>query len=70
MIGVKVNTLGSDRGDMEVFGVGRYAVGLNTEWYKFPTFKNNYVWTADETEGSEKDESFNFPIEGMVVGLY
>lgn len=68
-VGIKVNLLGDDRGEMQVYETGRYGVGMNTEWHKFPTFRQNYVWTKNPAEGSEKDESFSFPIEGMVVGV-
>jgi len=68
-VGIKVDLLGGDRGEMQIFETGRYGKGLNTEWHKFPTFKQNYVWTQDANEGSKNDESFTFPIEGMVVGL-
>ncbi|TON47649.1 transposase, partial [Vibrio parahaemolyticus] len=57
-VGIKVNLLGGDKGvQAEEVGVGRYWVGVNEELYSFPTFSQNYVWTASETEGSENDES-------------
>ena len=58
-VGVKVYLLGGEKGvDSEELGVGRYYIGINEELYLFPTFKQNYVWTADEREGSESNESF------------
>ena len=69
-VGVKVYLLGGDKGvDSEELGVGRYWIGINEELYLFPTFQQNYVWTADERDGSENDESFTFQTkEGMQVG--
>jgi regulator of protease activity HflC (stomatin/prohibitin superfamily) len=50
-------------------GVGRYWVGFNEELFLFPTFEQNYAWTADKREGSRNDESFTFQTkEGMKVG--
>ncbi|HFU0228925.1 TPA: SPFH domain-containing protein [Vibrio parahaemolyticus] len=68
-VGIKVNLLGGDKGvQAEEVGVGRYWVGMNEELYSFPTFSQNYVWTASETEGSENDESISFQtIEGLAV---
>jgi regulator of protease activity HflC (stomatin/prohibitin superfamily) len=60
-VGIKVYLLGNDKGvDSEELGVGRYYIGINQELYLFPTFQQNYVWTANRTEGSETDESFTF----------
>jgi regulator of protease activity HflC (stomatin/prohibitin superfamily) len=60
-VGVKVFLLGGDKGvDSEELGVGRYWIGWNEELYLFPTFMQNYVWTADSRVGSETDESISF----------
>ena len=69
-VGVKVHLLGTKKGvNQEELGVGRYWIGWNEELYIFPTFTQNYVWTQDEKEGSENDESITFQtIEGMAVG--
>ena len=69
-VGIKVYLLGKDKGvDTEELSVGRYFIGINEELYLFPTFKQNYSWTADTREGSEQDESFTFQTkEGMEVG--
>lgn len=69
-VGVKVYLLGKEKGvDTEELSVGRYWIGMNEELYLFPTFKQNYVWTADEREGSPNDESFTFQTaEGLEVG--
>lgn len=68
-VGVKVNTLGSDKGvDTEVLGVGRYWLGWNEELYLFPTFMQNYVWTAAADEGSPNNESISFQTaDGMTA---
>ena len=69
-VGVKYYLLGSDKGvDSEELSPGRYWIGINEELYLFPTFKQNYVWTKDNQEGSENDESFSFQTEqGLEVG--
>ena len=68
-VGIKVNLLGGEKGvDTEELGPGRYWVGINEELYVFPTFTQNYVWTADSAEGSTADESLSFQtVEGMTV---
>jgi len=68
-VGVKVYLLGTDKGvDSEELGLGRYWIGINEELYLFPTFKQNYVWTATPTEGSLNDESITFQTkEGLSV---
>lgn len=68
-VGIKVYLLGGNKGvESEQLGVGRYWIGMNEELYIFPTFTQNYVWTASETEGSPTDESITFQtVEGMSV---
>ncbi len=68
-VGVKVYLLGGDKGvDSEELGVGRYWIGMNEELYLFPTFMQNYEWTADSRPGSETDESISFQtVEGLTV---
>lgn len=68
-VGVKVNLLGGEKGvDSEVVGVGRYWIGWNEELYLFPTFMQNYVWTAGVDEGSPNDESISFQTaDGMTA---
>lgn len=56
-VGLKVNTLGSKQGEIEVYDVGRYWQGINTEWYRFPFFIQNYIYP----------EPFKFPINGGLV---
>ena len=69
-VGVKVYLLGGDKGvDSEELGTGRYWIGVNEDLFLFPTYTQNYVWTADVNEGSENDESITFQtFEGMQVG--
>lgn len=69
-VGLKAWELGSQKGEIEVFGVGRWAKNfVKASWTKYPTFKQNYVWTKDRAEGSPNDESFTFPIEGLIIGI-
>lgn len=70
-VGIKVNLLGGDKGvDSEVLGVGRYWIGVNEDLYIFPTFTQNYVWTADEREGSPENEELTFQTaEGMSASV-
>ena len=68
-VGLKVNLLGGDKGvDSDVLGVGRYWIGWNEDLYVFPTFMQNYVWTAGVDEGSPNDESISFQTaDGMTA---
>jgi regulator of protease activity HflC (stomatin/prohibitin superfamily) len=68
-VGVKVYLLGGNKGvDTEELGVGRYWIGWNEELYIFPTYTQNYVWSADSREGSPDDESITFQTkEGLSV---
>jgi regulator of protease activity HflC (stomatin/prohibitin superfamily) len=68
-VGIKFNLLGGDKGvDSEIVGVGRYWLGWNEELYLFPTFMQNYVWTAGADEGSPNDESISFQTaDGMTA---
>lgn len=68
-VGIRVDLVGGDQGEMTMFEPGRHALGLQTRWYQFPVFTQNYVWTQDRTEGSDSDESFSFPIEGLEIGV-
>lgn len=64
-VGVKAYLLGSDKGiDQEVLPPGRHWIGWNEELYLFPTFSQNYVWTAS----GGTDESISFGTrEGLSV---
>lgn len=60
-VGVKFDLYGGDKGVTgEVVGPGKYWLGINEEMYLFPTFTQNYVWTADRQDSSPDDESISF----------
>lgn len=68
--GIKVNLHGSERGVSETNIVtGRvYYNPWTTSIYEFPTFVQQYTWTADKAEGSPNDDSITFnSVEGVVV---
>ncbi len=68
-VGVMVHLNGGDKGVAnEVLLPGRYFVGWNTDLYPFPTFQQNYSWTASQHEGTATDESFSLQTsEGQTV---
>jgi len=68
--GVKVNKFGSEKGvETEEVGVGYVWLGITYSVYQFPTFTQNYVWTADSREGSTDDESITMQTkEGLTIG--
>lgn len=68
-VGIKVSNLGGDKGvGEEVLGTGWYWVGMTQTLYTFPTFMQNYVWSASANEGAAYDESFSFQtVEGLSV---
>lgn len=70
-VGIKVYLLGGSKGvDHEVLPVGRYWIGWNEQLYLFPTFQQNYVWSASHTEGHAVDESITFQTkEGMSINM-
>lgn len=60
-VGVKFDLYGGDKGVTgEVVGPGKYWLGWNEEMYLFPTFAQNYVWTAGSDQTSPTDESISF----------
>lgn len=60
-VGVKFDLYGGDKGVTgEVVGPGKYWLGWNEEMYLFPTFAQNYVWTAGNDLTSPADESITF----------
>lgn len=60
-VGVKFDLYGGSKGVTgEVVGPGRYWLGINEELYLFPTFSQNYVWTAGEDRESPTDQSITF----------
>jgi regulator of protease activity HflC (stomatin/prohibitin superfamily) len=69
-VGIKVNMHGQDKGvDSLPLVTGRvYYNPYTTRVYKFPTFIQQFTWTADRTEGSANDDSITFnSTEGVVV---
>jgi len=60
-VGIKFHLLGTDKGvDYEVLTPGRYHIGVNEELFRFPTYQQTKIWTADQREGSPNDDDFNF----------
>lgn len=60
-VGVMVDLYGEDKGtQIQPVGVGRYWVGIGEELHVFPTFTQNYVWTAGEDDTSPANESISF----------
>src|SRR5882672_2764198 len=60
-VGVKVNKYGSDSGvQNQVIQPGSTFQGWNTQVFLFPTFTQNYTWTASLDEGKAKNESIDF----------
>ena len=70
-VGVKVSLYGGDKGvNNKVVSVGRYWKGVNNEYYTFPTYQVNYVFTASADEGSPSNEEFTFQTkEGMECAM-
>jgi regulator of protease activity HflC (stomatin/prohibitin superfamily) len=68
-VGVKVNLYGGAKGvSNEVLGTGRWWIGPNASLYQFPTFQQNYPWTAAPQEGSKENESFDIQtLDGQTV---
>lgn len=71
-VAVKVNNYGSQR------GVADFPLHTGRVWYnpftedvhKFPTYQQNYLWTADERAESPVDESFTVnSIEGASLNF-
>lgn len=59
--GIKVDMLGSDRGEAYPIVTGRVWYNPYTyNVYQFPTFLQRVVWTRDPNEGSPDDESITF----------
>ena len=60
-VGIKVYLLGGSKGvDTEELAPGRYWIGFNEDLYLFPTFTQNYVWTAGNDPGSPNNEALSF----------
>jgi regulator of protease activity HflC (stomatin/prohibitin superfamily) len=65
-VGLVVNTLGSDKGAIEVKPIGRYWLGPNEDLYLFPTFKQTVTWQKEgkNGKGEDVDESISFQADG------
>lgn len=70
-VGVVINKWGSDKGiQKKEIGQGYYFTGIRKKVVKFPTYKQNYVWTSDKQDTSPNDESIKVnTMDGMEVGL-
>lgn len=69
-VGIKVNMRGGNKGidESSIIDNGKTWVGWYEELYVFPTFQQNYVYTASTTEQSTDDESFTFQSrEGLSI---
>ncbi len=68
-VGVVVNKFGSDKGIVaEEVTQGYFWYGFRKRLVKFPTYKQNYVWTLTAAEGSNNDEAIYFSTkDGMAV---
>ncbi len=64
--GVKVNLLGSGRGEMELVGVGRHWISMNEDIYKFPVFEQNPKYTKGSDQDAGREIEFQTR-EGMAV---
>jgi regulator of protease activity HflC (stomatin/prohibitin superfamily) len=58
--GVKIYTLGSDRGETEIVKTGWVWLWPNEELVSYPTFIKQYPFTRGSIEGSAIDEAFYF----------
>jgi regulator of protease activity HflC (stomatin/prohibitin superfamily) len=69
--GVMVNLYGSDKGvSDQLYGVGRYYLGWNSEMYLFPTFLQNYTWMDNSNDNQDigNDESITMQTsEGLSI---
>jgi len=64
-VGIIVSSTGSNKGvEPNIQGTGWYWLWPTETMYIFPTFKQNYTWTANEHEGSPRDEHMTFNTGG------
>jgi regulator of protease activity HflC (stomatin/prohibitin superfamily) len=70
-VGVVINKFGDDKGIVtEEKTQGYTFLGIRKDMVKFPTYKQNYVWTKSPAEGSENDEAIYFNTkDGMAVDV-
>lgn len=70
-VGVIVNKWGDAKGIVaEEVGQGYTFTGIRKDIIKFPTYKQNYVWTKSPAEGSKNDEAIYFNTrDGLAVDI-
>jgi regulator of protease activity HflC (stomatin/prohibitin superfamily) len=70
-VGVVINKFGDDKGIItEEITQGYIWTGIRKDLVKFPTYKQNYVWTKDPAEGSKNDEAIYFNTsDGLAVDI-
>jgi regulator of protease activity HflC (stomatin/prohibitin superfamily) len=71
-VGIKVNLYGNEKGVDNVTEVtgAQWFNPIKTEIYEFPTYVQNAVWTASETEGSEENEEFRVTSKDGLVAAF
>lgn len=70
-VGIIINKWGDDKGIVEEeVSQGYIWTGIRKQLVKFPTQKQNYVWTKNNVPGSENDEAIYFNTkDGMAVDV-
>jgi regulator of protease activity HflC (stomatin/prohibitin superfamily) len=64
----QINTLGTDKGGIKILETGRhYYNPIKYDLIINPIFIQEYVWTADEEEGSRNDESIAFQSSDSMI---
>lgn len=67
-MGLKVYLLGSNKGEVEVLGVGRHYAGWNEDIYTFPVSSQTKMWTREDTRDSDGNEEFSLQTrDGMTA---
>jgi len=68
-VGILVKLYGEDKGvETKEYGPGSYWPGWNEQWFLFPTFTQNEIWTKSVHEGKKLDESITFQSkEGLEI---
>jgi regulator of protease activity HflC (stomatin/prohibitin superfamily) len=68
-VGILVKLYGEEKGvETKEYGPGSYWPGWNEQWFLFPTFTQNEIWTKSVHEGKKLDESITFQSrEGLEI---
>ena len=67
-MGLKVYLLGSNKGEVEVLGVGRHYAGWNEGHLHVPRFFTDKMWTREDTRDSDGNEEFSLQTrDGMTA---